>query len=192
MVAPHTRCVDWNLKSLAWEQMQASRTSHEVRGLKYCSGSRGGNPCKSHLTRGAWIEIKLQKQRNAHWCSRTSHEVRGLKWSNIEIVDDNLMSHLTRGAWIEIGLLMCNCLCLSVAPHTRCVDWNWTSPCNLQCDPSVAPHTRCVDWNISTAAAMYGARRRTSHEVRGLKCNWRVDWRYRRWSHLTRGAWIEI
>ena len=33
---------------------------------------------------------------------------------------------------------------------------------------------------------------RTSHEVRGLKCDRGYIRRYRFKSHLTRGAWIEI
>ena len=36
-----------------------SRTSHEVRGLKYQSEDRVFLPSESHLTRGAWIEMKV-------------------------------------------------------------------------------------------------------------------------------------
>ena len=55
---------------------------------------------KSHLTRGAWIEI----------CD--SDELKNL----IE------KSHLTRGAWIEILCVSADSFVLKVAPHTRCVD----------------------------------------------------------------------
>ena len=34
------------------------RTSHEVRGLKYTILTSIDNDCMSHLTRGAWIEIR--------------------------------------------------------------------------------------------------------------------------------------
>ena len=58
----------------------ASRTSHEVRGLK-CKAAVvvQKQDYMSHLTRGAWIEIRFRKnQINWQYC-RTSHEVRGLK-----------------------------------------------------------------------------------------------------------------
>ena len=57
-----------------------SRTSHEVRGLKYVQVEELDMGDMSHLTRGAWIEI-LQG---------TLPQNRTKK------------SHLTRGAWIEI------------------------------------------------------------------------------------------
>ncbi len=76
-----------------------SRTSHEVRGLKYIlPGSSRIRPT-SHLTRGAWIEIALPIGN------------RGVT-----------KSHLTRGAWIEIGASLSIGMALPVAPHTRCVD----------------------------------------------------------------------
>ena len=60
-----------------------SRTSHEVRGLKYKSGD--------------FYNFAVR---------RTSHEVRGLKY----IVYGNRqlrgVSHLTRGAWIEIVFVL--------------------------------------------------------------------------------------
>ena len=60
------------------------RTSHEVRGLKCYSCYYGSIFYRSHLTRGAWIEIRGEK---------ISHlPIRG--------------SHLTRGAWIEMEITM--------------------------------------------------------------------------------------
>ena len=55
---------------------------------------------KSHLTRGAWIEIFNGKTDSFLHFRRTSHEVRGLKY---------LMEKLIL-------------FYISVAPHTRCVD----------------------------------------------------------------------
>ena len=57
-----------------------SRTSHEVRGLKF------------------YIDTPDRLQ-----CSRrTSHEVRGLKYVRAYWDNADILSHLTRGAWIEI------------------------------------------------------------------------------------------
>ena len=56
-----------------------SRTSHEVRGLKYSHGGKNTYPQRSHLTRGAWIEILETIKFAVDHLSRTSHEVRGLK-----------------------------------------------------------------------------------------------------------------
>ena len=100
----------------------------------------------SHLTRGAWIEI---------------HDHHMKRWFQ--------MSHLTRGAWIEIIL-----------------------PTNFFPLMTVAPHTRCVDWNITPFKHLYYLVSRTSHEVRGLKFNDKKITAHHAMSHLTRGAWIEI
>ena len=81
---------------------------------------------RSHLTRGAWIEIILSfgsaqivTGRTSHEVrglkyalinqgvivtGRTSHEVRGLKCVKRRLCDAAIESHLTRGAWIEIIL----------------------------------------------------------------------------------------
>ena len=169
---------------------------------------------KSHLTRGAWIEICKNISPIPGWISRTSHEVRGLKYFK-QIINEktnsrtshevrglkfysyghrlrNNGSHLTRGAWIEISAYdVLKAWNTGVAPHTRCVDWNYkyisrvrsnrpshltrgawieihNSNYNIFCY-CVAPHTRCVDWNITwfTIKSTYPGR--TSHEVRGLK-----------------------
>ena len=191
-VAPHTRCVDWNKRVLRFSLRFQRRTSHEVRGLKYLYHKGTTELPKSHLTRGAWIEI-------IYFCSfyhafrcRTSHEVRGLKFYNnrgqfmlqtvaphTRCVDWNLyiphpdyltdQSHLTRGAWIEIATSLVKCWRIAVAPHTRCVDWNI---------PNIT-----IIWKIN---------RRTSHEVRGLKYYKNLNKQGQPLSHLTRGAWIEI
>ena len=55
---------------------------------------------KSHLTRGAWIEIV----------------------AGADDAKEYLASHLTRGAWIEIILPVAVVGSVTVAPHTRCVD----------------------------------------------------------------------
>ena len=57
---------------------------------------------KSHLTRGAWIEIPLHNWDWDSYDGRTSHEVRGLKYYKYLHCHKYLQSHLTRGAWIEI------------------------------------------------------------------------------------------
>ena len=81
--------------------MTISRTSHEVRGLKFLSCYALNHSHWSHLTRGAWIEIAATNtgDRSAA-TSRTSHEVRGLKLQK------------KPPKWKLI----------IVAPHTRCVD----------------------------------------------------------------------
>ena len=145
-VAPHTRCVDWNEKEIKEESLNEGRTSHEVRGLKYICFIRYFGPVRSHLTRGAWIEI-YQK----------------MNYKKI----------------------------YSVAPHTRCVDWNSSFRRCIHV-LFVAPHTRCVDWNSDNFHFLRNFLSRTSHEVRGLK--WQSDrpGAFYDASHLTRGAWIEI
>ena len=102
LVAPHTRCVDWNDSNVRW--------------WHHC--------WVSHLTRGAWIEIigsldtsnvlgVAPHTRCVDWninslewvfynSRRTSHEVRGLKSLPSAFTPLKLMSHLTRGAWIEM------------------------------------------------------------------------------------------
>ncbi len=101
-----------------------SRTSHEVRGLKLSILENMRDGGKSHLTRGAWIEMVLNTLPSAKfpshltrgawiemtitWAditgigSRTSHEVRGLKLLPVTDCTPGEVSHLTRGAWIEI------------------------------------------------------------------------------------------
>ena len=55
---------------------------------------------KSHLTRGAWIEIWTVRLIAGNLGGRTSHEVRGLKYKAAVVVQKQDY----------------------VAPHTRCVD----------------------------------------------------------------------
>ena len=99
-----------------------SRTSHEVRGLKFSTISMESRSLPSHLTRGAWIEIYLRCVIAPMIKCRTSHEVRGLKWENNPIKRNINASHLTRGAWIEITRQRKSKEEIQVAPHTRCVD----------------------------------------------------------------------
>ena len=94
--------------------------------MKYSHGGKNTYPQRSHLTRGAWIEILetikfavdhlsrtshevrglklcMRSEYRLVWRRRTSHEVRGLKFcSNTERISCIVTSHLTRGAWIEI------------------------------------------------------------------------------------------
>ena len=75
----------------------------------------------SHLTRGAWIEIKELMEKDAE---NKSHLTRGA-WIEIMVDITSLnfdTSHLTRGAWIEIMPQEHQQSHLWVAPHTRCVD----------------------------------------------------------------------
>ena len=81
--------------------MVLGRTSHEVRGLKWLRQLLGKTSIKSHLTRGAWIEIGSIHGLSRHSNSRTSHEVRGLKFKKPDGSVDKYVL---------------------VAPHTRCVD----------------------------------------------------------------------
>ena len=167
-VAPHTRCVDWNEKEIKEESLNEGRTSHEVRGLKYICFIRYFGPVRSHLTRGAWIEI-YQKMNYKKIYSVAPH-TRCVDWN----------SSFRRCIHV-----------LFVAPHTRCVDWNsdnfhflrnflsrtshevrglkWKNPLERIPRKSVAPHTRCVDWNILLSSCHAVIICRTSHEVRGLK-----------------------
>ena len=57
------------------------RTSHEVRGLKYTLDIHRTDAVPSHLTRGAWIEIRKSDPDYEKCPGRTSHEVRGLKYN---------------------------------------------------------------------------------------------------------------
>ena len=146
-VAPHTRCVDWNIDFLGADDSQYV----------------------SHLTRGAWIEI---------------HEIDN-KYKLLDVAPH------TRCVDWNLPLLRMTASFL-VAPHTRCVDWNCKSLPPVCGVLHVAPHTRCVDWNIINPGFILRRLCRTSHEVRGLKCcRWTVTC-VCCWSHLTRGAWIEI
>ena len=146
-VAPHTRCVDWNFILKVIEVYK----------------------CLSHLTRGAWIEIVARWLLLIASVRRTSHEVRGLKLKWFCNFFVHVWSHLTRGAWIEMMY--------------------WLNICRLD---SVAPHTRCVDWNSNELNVVLFHSCRTSHEVRGLKFLLLVPFLEYVGSHLTRGAWIEI
>ena len=47
--------------------------------MKYSHGGKNTYPQRSHLTRGAWIEILETIKFAVDHLSRTSHEVRGLK-----------------------------------------------------------------------------------------------------------------
>ena len=147
------------------------RTSHEVRGLKlqkYCYQAVllavaphtrcvdwnkyvyafHAAPVLSHLTRGAWIEI--MEDMEAKLKEIVAPHTRCVDWNTKDDIGKKiyLKSHLTRGAWIEIS---------------RTGRWWWTF--------LVAPHTRCVDWNIYHSRTHHWGGSRTSHEVRGLKCD---------------------
>ena len=79
------------------------RTSHEVRGLKFEESAEEKERKRSHLTRGAWIEIPKVTVGDRYADCRTSHEVRGLKYPYACQYEPLKESHLTRGAWIEIN-----------------------------------------------------------------------------------------
>ena len=102
-----------------------------------------------------------------------------------------------------------------VAPHTRCVDWNdeeralrffaWASHLTRGAWIEISEPTKSFRENACrTSHEVRGlkcdiicladkrCRSRTSHEVRGLKFNARRDAYYMSMSHLTRGAWIEM
>ena len=85
-----------------------SRTSHEVRGLKYITNNFIVPLLRrtSHEVRG--LKFRLIFFSKFAGTRRTSHEVRGLKFFDIIVIAAELMSHLTRGAWIEIVLFLCD------------------------------------------------------------------------------------
>ena len=103
-----------------------SRKSHLTRGA-WIEMSKFYNEVDfysvSHLTRGAWIEIHFYFSLSPAFCG--SHLTRGA-WIEIPITSFSFSfftSHLTRGAWIEMAILqLLPDIDLSVAPHTRCVD----------------------------------------------------------------------
>ena len=146
---------------------------------------------KSHLTRGAWIEMLTAVHpiitdkvaphtRCVDWNryndapilnadGRTSHEVRGLKYAyrNSFLSLMRRTSHEVRGLKCkQAGISLCG-----LGSHLTRGAWIEIATLDEIVDKlDVAPHTRCVDWNGN----LYGRQRA-----------------YIR-SHLTRGAWIEI
>ena len=102
---------------------------------------------KSHLTRGAWIEIETWIDLEAQYRSRTSHEVRGLKYVIIVNNPFDRRSHLTRGAWIE--------MLQKRFPATRVLKSHLTRGAWIE----ISQEQACR--NLQEC--------RTSHEVRGLK-----------------------
>ena len=84
-------------------------------------------------------------------------------------LQQNRQSHLTRGAWIEI-----------VSSDSGSVSGECRTSHEVRGLKFIGGNLKLI------------AKSRTSHEVRGLKFakeRRRVD---NEWSHLTRGAWIEI
>ena len=73
--------------------------------MKYSADKLPGVLLRSHLTRGAWIEMCIENIIAATFARRTSHEVRGLKYGGINERNRLYQSHLTRGAWIEMIML---------------------------------------------------------------------------------------
>ena len=169
-VAPHTRCVDWNAEKMEEIREKLRRTSHEVRGLKCSRPWIIINVFRSHLTRGAWIEMTLSLMKQSG--NDVAPHTRCVDW-NTEITKNNyhnIESHLTRGAWIEMVFA-----CMRLSPtrsrtshEVRGLKYLISRINHLS--TFVAPHTRCVDWNIIIRKHLH---------LPFL-------------SHLTRGAWIEI
>ena len=101
--------------------MPKSRTSRGVRGLKSLFSPVLISRFKSHLSRGAWIEISLLMSPVAAF---RSHLSRGawIEMKNIHATGNHRRSHLSRGAWIEIsGETEAKCM-EKVAPLAGCVD----------------------------------------------------------------------
>ena len=148
-VAPHTRCVDWN------------NSDEDTR--RFIS--------RSHLTRGAWIEIYTQSLlRRLH---SVAPHTRCVDWNHLFVSQPVIafLSHLTRGAWIEINCSSCAVIVNGkVAPHTRCVDWNFHVFKQPNDVFSVSHLTRgaWIEISLSLISA-WTVTGRTSHEVRGLK-----------------------
>ena len=100
-------------------------------------------PGRSHLTRGAWIEI-IAEGNGA--ISTGSHLTRGA-WIEIFcrcVTYLLLWSHLTRGAWIEIAILLwlAKSEQCRTSHEVRGLKWMESIYGNYI---YVAPHTRCVD-----------------------------------------------
>ena len=123
----------------------------------------------SHLTRGAWIEIRFER---------------------IHPFPDG-KSHLTRGAWIEIHCLwkFHGGLGGRTSHEVRGLKWKMQLTITKRC--SRTSHEvrglKCTHWDSPRKN-----KSRTSHEVRGLKLKINNNSSVNRTSHLTRGAWIEI
>ena len=125
---------------------------------------------RSHLARGAWIEMLTRP-----WPSRkdsVAPRKRCVDWNVFWLCSSSryIKSHLARGAWIEIHTFLLKKHQLNVAPRKRCVDWNRMLDDEDKGEVSVAPRKRCVDWNSRLRTQRTSLRR----------------------SHLARGAWIEI
>ena len=148
---------------------------------------------ESHPTRGAWIEIR--------WCRAAvpmpwSHPTRGA-W--IEIPPLRLVlrwrdkSHPTRGAWIEmvadaVGGRPQGCRTPHGVRGLKC----FSTAIALYGDYGRTPHgVRGLKSTGLLPMIRYSAGR-TPHGVRGLKYPVLPHCTRARWSHPTRGAWIEM
>ena len=98
----------------------------------------------SHLTRGAWIEIRVSIYSQLLRAGRTSHEVRGLKYS-----EAGAMKYVPRRTSHEVRGLKCeknsgNGPYISRTSHeVRGLKYVKTNKEAYK--KWVAPHTRCVD-----------------------------------------------
>ena len=169
LVAPHTRCVDWNICPAFLYVKSDCRTSHEVRGLKCFLEIMIYLLHLSHLTRGAWIEIIEKKE--AVPAEKVAPHTRCVDWNNTLSFRSFCLfpSHLTRGAWIEIRMAWAFCLKNSGRTSHEVRGLKYWSTVKMPPGINVAPHTRCVDWNSKTLQNWKALISRTSHEVRGLK-----------------------
>ena len=149
----------------------------------------------SHLTRGAWIEIWRHYCPSLHGTCRTSHEVRGLKWTETRTTrTDYMPSHLTRGAWIEITFEQSESVSSFKSHLTRgaWIEIKSKKKRFYYQRRRTSHEVRGLKYG-KTPRTSHGGLCRTSHEVRGLKLiNASMKIQRKDMSHLTRGAWIEI
>ena len=144
------------------------RTPHGVRGLKSVGLSAPPRMRPSHPSRGAWIEIRHRSHIHPE---RLSHPSRGA-WIEMRRHGSTpapATSHPSRGAWIEIGRI------------------GGTLPCLAGRTPHGVRGLKL--FFVAPACRVFG---RTPHGVRGLKFVAIALAVTIRWSHPSRGAWIEI
>ena len=147
-VAPHTRCVDWNTLSPDFTEVNSNVAPHtRCVDWNICVSTVTIQYNRSHLTRGAWIEILLYL---LYSLRISSHLTRGA-W--IEIYRSLaaflclLRSHLTRGAWIEIPITRRIRYAVDRRTSHEVRGLKFFEKIDGEWMRSVAPHTRCVDWN---------------------------------------------
>ncbi len=102
-VAPHTRCVDWNWLNSKPTLHLVSRTSHEVRGLKWINVYNYGN-WTGVAPHTRCVDWNILIPRVITYFREVAPHTRCVDWNMGYPLtcDPSRLSHLTRGAWIEM------------------------------------------------------------------------------------------